>query len=71
MLENIESLLCFIQMSKEINHIILDTNYKESIPIHNFTFSTIFSTPNLFNARNRMQILQLCKNGITTWMYLS
>jgi hypothetical protein len=60
MSKSIESLLCFIQMLKTMNHIILGT-WKEGIPIHNFTSSTIFSTPNLFNARNRMLILQLCK----------
>jgi hypothetical protein len=58
MLENIEFLLCFIQMSKAMNHIILST-YKEGISTHTFTSSTIFSTPNFFNARNRMQVLQL------------
>jgi hypothetical protein len=48
---------------KTMNHVILGT-YKDNIQIHNFTSSIGFSTPNLFNARNRMQILQLCKNGV-------
>ncbi len=48
---------------KTLNHVISGT-CKDSIRIHDFTSSTTFSTPNLFNARNKMQILQLCKNGV-------
>jgi hypothetical protein len=37
-----------------MNHVILGT-CKDNILIHDFTSSTTFSTPNSFNARNKIQ----------------
>jgi len=41
------------KFQKKINHVISDT-CKDNILIHDFTSSTVFSTPNLFNARDKM-----------------